>query len=269
MWTSTLTVLFYILLAIVHGTHGDLYCYQCADVSKARDCSVVKKCGPNQVCYSTQSITSNGQVYRKMGCRDVSQCSTTTGIVGKRFLFGRGLSEEVTGVAWRSLGDTILCDACCNSNLCQPKLCNDEDYMTDRGPICFHCDYQTRNSPCTSVRECARGEACTLNYASGHHDLLQSGCMSKSICERIVSSNSFHKTNSTCFTCCAADVCNTGCNNVDHEVTASTTPSGQLSTRAGCSDSTHWQTCKLAASIVCKDLAHARNANCEHYCGFC
>ncbi|XP_060570044.1 uncharacterized protein LOC132728417 [Ruditapes philippinarum] len=179
MWALTLTVLFYILIAIVQGTQGDLYCYQCADVSKARDCSVVKKCGPNQVCYSTQSITSNGHIYRKMGCRDVSQCSSTTGIVGKRVLFGSEFSKDVTGMALRSLGDTILCDACCHSSVCQPKLCNDEDYRTDRGPICFNCDHQTRNSPCTSVQECARGDACTLSFAAGSHDLLQSSCMSK------------------------------------------------------------------------------------------
>ncbi|XP_060570036.1 uncharacterized protein LOC132728405 [Ruditapes philippinarum] len=93
------------------------------------------------------------------------------------------------------------------------------------------------------------------------------------ICERVASANNFHKTNDTCFSCCTADVCNTGCNNVVHEVTANTTPSGQLltklSTRAACKDTTPEATCKLAASIVCQDLAHARNANCEHYCGFC
>jgi radical SAM protein with 4Fe4S-binding SPASM domain len=51
------------------------------------------------------------------------------------------------------------------------------------------------------------------------------------ICERVASANNFHKTNDTCFSCCTADVCNTGCNNVDHEVTANTTPSGHFLTK--------------------------------------
>ncbi|XP_060570038.1 uncharacterized protein LOC132728409 [Ruditapes philippinarum] len=274
MWTSTLSVVFYILIAIVQGTQGDLYCYQCADVSKARDCSVVKKCGPNQVCYSTQRITTDGHIYRKMGCRDVSQCSSTTGIVGKRSWFSGELSEDVNDVALRSLGDTTLCDACCQSNICQPQLCNDEEYLTNRGPICFHCSAQPADSPCTIIQECSKDEVCVESYArspSGQK-LRKTDCFSKSVCEMIYGSNSFHLTNSSCFNCCKDDLCNSRC----HRELATTKPpvvrttqSAQGSTQAGCTDSTPEATCKLAASIVCQDQFRAQNANCEHYCGFC
>ncbi|XP_060570039.1 uncharacterized protein LOC132728410 [Ruditapes philippinarum] len=230
-------------------------CLECADIPGARDCDTVKECGPHEVCFSTQLVSTSGHIYRRMGCRDRMQCSS--GIVHKR-----------------SDGDLPVCDGCCDSLWCQANLCQDQVYETNRGPICYSCEKQLEDENCTKITECSRDSVCVETYAesSTGHKLRKTACFSKSICERIYGSNSFHQTNTTCFNCCKGDLCNSRC---DMKLPATKPPvvtvtqPAQTPTQAGCTDSTPEATCKLAASIVCTDQIHAQNANCEHYCGFC
>ncbi|XP_053388071.1 uncharacterized protein LOC123542423 [Mercenaria mercenaria] len=255
--TTILLSVCYFALTSVHGIRGDIYCLQCSDVASARDCYQVKKCGPQQVCYSTMVVSASGRISRKMGCRDRVQCSKT--IVGKR-------SPS------RSVGDTPICDECCDTNICQPKLCQDKDYATDRGQMCFKCHVRAKNDPCLQITECARDEVCSTTHkimASGSRGI-QQGCFGKHVCAVVSTASNFHRTNDTCFKCCDTDLCNTDCgNNSASSIHVAGAGATTQTSASHCVDKTNQATCKLASSIVCQDRIHAQNADCKHYCGFC
>ncbi|XP_053388064.1 uncharacterized protein LOC123542420 isoform X2 [Mercenaria mercenaria] len=174
------------------------YCLQCDDVPSARDCNTIKKCAATEVCYSTQIVSTSGHVYRRMGCRDKTQC--TSGIVGKR-------SSK------RYAGDLPVCDGCCDSLFCQPNLCQDQGFNKDRGPICFKCDHVANGDNCTQITECGRDQTCYsgITLSPGGSILTKLGCYSKSACNILKASIGTGHSASSCWDCCDSDLCNTGC----------------------------------------------------------
>ncbi|XP_052787018.1 uncharacterized protein LOC128222174 [Mya arenaria] len=165
----------------------------------------------------------------------------------------------------RADGTVILCDECCNSPFCQAGLCGDENYVQDRGPICYNCNQQLGSTDCSTIIECGRDEVCTQHLGSsgmGVSQVFTSECMERNHCEKLrlslpASGLEITGTNGTCFDCCDDDICNNAC------IIPTQSPN------AACVDATKIETCKLAAGFVCGDKDKATNAGCLHYCGFC
>ncbi|XP_052786071.1 uncharacterized protein LOC128221504 [Mya arenaria] len=243
------------MLLISHSANGlqamldispgadSLYCLNCHDVSRARNCEHIKECGPHEVCVSTLYRTSNGNLRRTVGCRGSDKCGSNN-VIGKR-----------------ADGAGILCDECCNTPFCQAGLCGDENYNQVRGPICYNCAHQLDSNDCSRVVECSRDEVCT-QHAGSIGAGSTSECMERTHCEKLrqslpASGLDITGTNGTCFNCCEDDICNNSC----------TLPTQSPNT--ACVDRTQLATCKLAAGFVCGDKDKARNAGCLHHCGYC
>ncbi|XP_045184225.2 uncharacterized protein LOC123542424 [Mercenaria mercenaria] len=192
-----------------------------------------------------------------MGCREKMQC--TSGIVGKRS-------------STRRAGDLPVCDGCCDSSFCQANLCQDQGFNKDRGPICFKCDHVANGGNCTQITECGRDQTCYSGYThspGGSNLMTQLGCYSKTACDRLKASIGTVHSASSCWDCCSTDLCNTGCGTQTASFSTKVPVTQKPTAATHCVDTTPSSTCKLAASIVCQDKAHAQNAGCMHSCGYC
>ncbi|KAL4219404.1 hypothetical protein ACF0H5_021984 [Mactra antiquata] len=157
-----------------------------------------------------------------MGCRDASQCGSGSGIVGKRDSSNLLDNKRNDDLTRDMTGELTMCSECCNSTLCQTKLCGDTSFRSPRGPICYSCDNVTPLNKCTQIRLCGLDEVCFagLRVSSANHLLKTYGCFTKLGCEKVGSLYG----SEYCWQCCGDDLCNTMCNNVTTSALSTSAP---------------------------------------------
>ncbi|KAL4216822.1 hypothetical protein ACF0H5_024543 [Mactra antiquata] len=156
-------------------------CLKCVDVISPETCEYIAQCGPREVCYVEQYITSIGGIRYNLGCRDSNICQSSK----------RDISSIIKSPLEQEPEDNtniLSCVNCCNGDLCNSGGCGFVGFQTmatqQRGPICYHCQQQTNPKDCNKIRRCGIAEYCAIQktqVGTSNVTLFTSGCQRLSV----------------------------------------------------------------------------------------
>ncbi|XP_069122577.1 uncharacterized protein [Argopecten irradians] len=130
-----------------------LICFSCDEAEAPDQCTELRECEPNTVCYLERYVRRlDARMLYRGGCRqrlicDIQKCLQDT-IIGKR--------DDSAG---------NVCSECCTKDLCNLKLCHfdttNEDDPT-KAVRCYSCDNMDHPENCDLSKICSLTEKCGL-----------------------------------------------------------------------------------------------------------
>uniref|UniRef100_A0A8W8LPU8 C1q domain-containing protein n=1 Tax=Magallana gigas TaxID=29159 RepID=A0A8W8LPU8_MAGGI len=187
-----------------------LKCLRCDDVLEPRFCERIEYCQDGDVCGVQRYRKENGDLSFWSGCLPHSNCAKVTN------------RTILTTNSRRAVHGSVLCQECCNGDLCNSEGCGAPGLPTSRGPMCFNCAHTLNPSDCHHVTVCGANELCFLGekpifgqrYFTSH-------CEDVHACENHASAPIIfgrkrllrgQRSYTPCSGCCHGDLCNINCN---------------------------------------------------------
>nr|XP_034307322.1 uncharacterized protein LOC117682870 isoform X1 [Crassostrea gigas] len=210
MFRCLCTIYGLIVLASREVEGFGLKCLRCDDVLEPRFCERIEYCQDGDVCGVQRYRKENGDVSFWSGCLPHSNCAKVTN------------RTILTTNSRRAVHGSVLCQECCNGDLCNSEGCGAPGLPTSRGPMCFNCAHTLNPSDCHHVTVCGANELCFLGekpifgqrYFTSH-------CEDVHACENHASAPIIfgrkrllrgQRSYTPCSGCCHGDLCNTNCN---------------------------------------------------------
>ncbi|XP_071097308.1 serine-rich adhesin for platelets-like [Haliotis cracherodii] len=117
--------------------HPGLLCSRCDRVTDPLDCTYMTICEKDEVCHIAQFVTSQGNLFYKLGCKAEQEC-------------------QALYVGRRQNGDTVFDERCCTIH---PE-CNRDLFKTSKDLSCGSCKDLASPSDCEKVTTCRSNEVC-------------------------------------------------------------------------------------------------------------